>query len=135
MMRAATTVLGWGFLSTLVLVGPAQATQSISCLDMKSDSSVDILLGAGPVSKVLRVLIGVGERLLTTEPSLPGERVVIAQAFDDGEVFRIDLVDEQATKLVATIRLIYADHDSLPLRIGFVRIGDDPAVGISCEGP
>ena len=61
----------------LLIPGAAQATGSISCTDMKADSGVDILLGAGPVSNVLRVTIALGERQLTTEPSLPGERVTI----------------------------------------------------------
>jgi len=117
------------------LAGTAHATVSISCSDMKSDSSLDIVLGAGPVPNVFSVAVSVGGRLLTTEPSMPGEPVVIAQAFDDGEVFRIDLADQQATKRVAAIRLLRGDHDTLPLQIGFVQIEDEPPVGISCEGP
>lgn len=114
---------------------PAHATQSITCTDMKFDSSVDILLGAGPVSNVLRVSVAIGERELTTDASLPGEQVVKAQSFDDGEVFRIDLMDLQATKRIAAIRLLRGEHDSAPLQIGFVQIEDEPPVGISCVGP
>ena len=94
-----------------------------------------ILLGAGPVSNVLSVTVDIGERHLTTVPGQPGEKAAIAQAFDDGEVFRIDLVDDQATKLMAIIRLIRADHDETPLQLGFVQIENDPPVGVSCVGP
>ena len=121
--------------ATLLLTGPRYATVSISCTDMKGDSSVDILLGAGPVSNVLSVTVDIGERHLTTVPGQPGEKAAIAQAFDDGEVFRIDLVDDQATKLMAIIRLIRADHDETPLQLGFVQIENDPPVGVSCVGP
>ncbi|WP_156970253.1 hypothetical protein [Hoeflea phototrophica] len=136
-MRHRYTVLATIAAGILAAPGatPAHATQSISCTDMKFDSNVDILLGAGPVPNVLRVLIGIGERDLTTEPSLPGEQVVIAQSFDDGELFRIDLVDPQATKRIAAIRLLRGEHDSAPLQIGFVQIEDEPPVGISCVGP
>jgi|GEM_PF-811094 len=119
----------------LVLAGPAKATQSISCSDMKGDSGVDILLGAGPVPNVLSVTVTLGERRLGTDPAGEGEIVSIAQAFDDGEILRIDLVDQQATKRMAAIRLILAGHDTNPLRIGTVQIEDEPPVGLSCEGP
>jgi hypothetical protein len=120
---------------TAPLSNHAHATQSISCTDMKFDSGVDIVLGAGPVPNVLSVSVAVGERQLTTEPGLPGEQVAIAQSYDDGEVFRVDLIDLQATRLVAAIRLLRGDHDSMPLQIGFVQIEGEPPVGISCEGP
>jgi hypothetical protein len=119
----------------LAFAGTAHATVSISCSDMKFDSSIDIVLGAGPVPTVFSVLMSVGGRQFSTEPSLPGELVDIAQAYDDGEVFRIDLVDPQVTKRVAAIRLLRGDHDTAPLQIGFVQIEDEPPIGISCEGP
>ncbi|KGF70997.1 hypothetical protein LL06_01940 [Hoeflea sp. BAL378] len=119
----------------VLIPGAAQATGSVSCTDLKADSGVDILLGAGPVPNLLRVSIALGERQLTTEPGLPGERVTVAQAYDDGELWRIDLVDDQATKRVAIIRLLRADHDSLPLQLGFVQLEGEPPVGLSCVGP
>jgi len=121
--------------SALAIAGPAHATVSISCSDMKFDSSIDIVLGAGPVPNVFSVTMSVGGREFSTEASLPGEPVSIAQAFDDGEVFRIDLVDDQATKRVAAIRLLRADHDTMPLQLGFLQIEEESPIGISCEGP
>lgn len=121
--------------SAMATAGPARATVSISCADMKFDSSIDIVLGAGPVPNVFSVTMSVGGREFSTEASLPGEPVSIAQAFDDGEVFRIDLVDPQVTKRVAAIRLLRGDHDTAPLQLGFVQIEEEPPIGISCEGP
>jgi hypothetical protein len=121
--------------SAMTIAGPAQATVSISCADMKFESSIDIVLGAGSVPNVFSVTMSVGGREFSTEASLPGEPVSIAQAFDDGEVFRIDLVDPQVTKRVAAIRLLRADHDTMPLQLGFVQIEEEPPIGISCEGP
>lgn len=117
------------------IAGPAHATVSISCTDMKSDSGIDIVLGVGPVPNVFSVSLSVGGRDFTTVPGMPGEPVAIAQAYDDGEVFRIDLVDDQASRRVAAIRLLRADHDTAPVQIGFVQIGDEPPIGISCIGP
>lgn len=121
--------------SVLAIAGPAHATVSISCADMKFDSSIDIVLGAGPVPNVFSVTMSIGGREFSTEPGLPGEPVSVAQAFDDGELFRIDLVDDQATRRVAAIRLLRAEHDTMPLQLGFLQIEDEPPIGISCEGP
>ncbi len=114
---------------------PAHATVFISCTDMKFDSSLEIVLGAGPVPNVFSVSLAVGGREFTTQVGLPGEPLDIAQSYDDGEVFRIDLVDPQVTKRVAAIRLVRAEHDTAPLQIGFVQIEDEPPIGITCEGP
>ena len=114
---------------------PAHATVSISCTDMKFDSSLEIVLGAGPVPNVFSVSLSVGGREFTTAQGLPGEKLDIAQAYDDGEVFRIDLVDPQVTRRVAAIRLVRGEHDDAPLQIGFVQIEEEPPIGISCVGP
>ncbi|MDZ7602022.1 MAG: hypothetical protein U1A06_11685 [Hoeflea sp.] len=119
----------------LALTGAAHATQSISCSDMKGDSGVDILLGAGPVPNVLAVSIALGGRLLTTEPTMPGEKMALAQAYDDGEIVRIDLMDEQVTRRVAIIRLVRSAHAEMPLQLGFVEVDGKPPVGVTCLGP
>ena len=121
--------------SDYMAFGPAHAALSIGCTDMKSDSNVDILLGAGPVPNFLSVTIVLGERRLTTVQGQPGEQVRIAQAYDDGEVVRVDLIDLQAEKKVAVIRIIKADSRAAPLQIGYVQIDGGVAVGITCEGP
>ncbi len=123
--------LAWG----LATADPAHAALSIGCTDMKSDSSVEILLGAGPVPNFLSVTVVLGDRRLTTVPDQPGEQVRIAQAYDDGEVVRVDLVDPQAQNKVAVIRIIRADDKAGPFQIGYVQIDGNPAVGITCEGP
>lgn len=118
-----------------VTLGSAHAALSIGCTDMKSDSSVDILLGAGPVPNFLSVTIVLGERRLTTVQDQLGEQVRIAQAYDDGEVVRVDLIDPQAERKVAVIRIIRADSKAGPLQIGYVQIDEGVAVGVTCEGP
>ena len=120
---------------SLALTGAAQATQSISCSDMKGDSGIDILLGAGPVPNVLAVSIALGGRQLTTEPTLPGEKMALAQAYDDGEIVRIDLMDDQVTRRVAIIRLVRSAHAEMPLQLGFVEVDGEPPVGVTCLGP
>jgi len=127
-----------GFMAAALVVpfaSPAHATVSISCTDMKFDSSLEIVLGAGPVPNVFSVSLSAGGREFTTGPGRPGEPVDIAQAFDDGEVFRIDLVDPQVTKRVAAIRLIRGEHEDAPLQLGFIQIEEEPPIGISCVGP
>lgn len=114
---------------------PALATQSISCAGIETPAAVDLLLGAGPVPNILSVGVAVGERVLTTNADQPGEKVTIAQSYDDGEVVRVDLVDDQATRQVAAIRIIRADDKTGPFQIGYVQVDDGVAVGITCEGP
>ncbi|MDF1608915.1 hypothetical protein PZ897_12075 [Hoeflea sp. YIM 152468] len=134
-MRSAIPMSLAAVAAGLALAGPARATVSISCTDMKFESSLDIVLGAGPVPNVFSVSLSVGGRDFTTAEGLPGEKLDIAQAYDDGEIFRIDLVDPQVTRRVAAIRLIRGEHDEAPLQIGLVQIEDEPPVGISCTGP
>ncbi|MCY0095044.1 hypothetical protein [Hoeflea ulvae] len=136
-MRKQTALLASFTAAALAatLATPARATVSITCTDLKFDSSIEIVLGAGPVPNVLSVRVAMGDQELTTEAAFPGEVVSKAQDFDDGELFRIDLMDQQATRRVAAIRLLYADHESMPIRIGFIQIEEDPPVGITCEGP
>ncbi len=133
--KAAALSLAAGLVWGATLAGPAHATQSIGCTDMKSDSSVDILFGAGPIPNFLSVTVIVGDRRLTTVPGQPGEQVTIAQAYDDGEVVRVDLIDLQAQNKVAAIRIIRADDEAGPFQIGYVQIEGNVAVGITCEGP
>ncbi|MGI9356566.1 MAG: hypothetical protein ACR2PF_15575 [Rhizobiaceae bacterium] len=136
-MLAKSTALG---ILTFVASGfvtshSAHAALSIGCADMKSDSSIDILLGAGPVPNFLSVTIVLGERRLTTVPDQPGEQVRIAQAYDNGEVVRVDLIDPQAEKKMAVIRIIRAESETDPLQIGYVQVEGSVPVGITCEGP
>ena len=119
----------------LVLAGPAYATGSIECSDPQTSTSVNILLGAGPVPNVLSVTIVAGDKRYTTVPGQPGEQLTIAQAYDDGEIVRIDLVDQQAEKRVAAIRIIKADTETDPLQVGYVQVNNGDPVGVTCEGP
>lgn len=122
-MKIANRLLTLGTLlvSGLMLSNVAEAALSINCTNMKSDSSIDILLGAGPVPNIVAVTIKVGDRHLTTVSGQLGEKVVNAQAYDDGEILRIDLIDPQAIKQTAAIRLVRRDHQSQPIQIGFYR--------------
>ena len=119
----------------LALAGPAGATGSIECGDLGSRARVNILLGAGPVPNVLSVTLAHGDKRYTTVPGQPGEQLSIAQAYDDGELVRIDLVDQQAEKQVAAIRILKADTDTDPFQIGYVQVADGDPIGVTCEGP
>ena len=59
----------------------------------------------------------------------------IAQAYDDGEMVRVDLMDVQAERLLAAIRFIRADDKAGPLQIGYVQLPDTAPIAITCEGP
>lgn len=119
----------------LTLAGPAHATGAIECGDPSSSTSVNILLGAGPVPNVLSVAIKAGGNRFTTVPGQPGEQLSIAQAYDDGEIVRIDLVDMQAQKRVAAVRILRADGEADPFQIGYVEINGHDPIGVTCEGP
>lgn len=131
----AVPVFAAALVAGLTLSVPAKATVSIECSGLSSSAAVSLLLGAGPVPNFIQVSVAVGDRLLTTVAGQPGEQVTVAQAYDDGEIVRVDLVDLQATKQVAAIRILRADDKAGPFQIGYVQVDDDLPVAISCEGP
>lgn len=133
--RKCALLTSSAFAVLLAMVGQAHATVSIECTDIKQDTGVNLLLGAGPVPSFLSVTIALGDRLITTVPGQPGEQATIAQAYDDGEFVRVDLVDTQAENKVATIRIVRADESTGPFQIGYVQIDEGVAVGITCVGP
>jgi len=134
--RLAVGLLGVGVLGMCVVggAGPASATSAISCSAIDGGAGIDILFGAGPVPSVFAVTVSQQSRVLSTQ-GLPGtEPVSIARAFVDTETVKIDLLDDQAERLAASIRLLRSAGDE-PLQIGYLKVENQPPVGVTCIGP
>ena len=123
-------------LASLFLPKPALSTVSISCLGIDSDTSVDVLFGAGPVPSVLDVTVRDGASHFSTRDKDGATLAFVARAYVDEEEIRSDLVDEQAEVLVVSIRVVRFEGGEVePFQIGYVRVGEAQPVGISCVGP
>ena len=114
---------------------PANATVGIGCTGMTTDAGVDILFGAGPVPNFLEVTVVAAGQKISTRAQDGFTEANIAQAYDDGEMVRVDLMDVQAERLLAAIRFIRADDKAGPLQIGYVQLPDTAPIAITCEGP
>lgn len=114
---------------------PAWATATIGCSGIGNDAEVTLTIGAGPVPNLISAVVSVNETLLTTIDGQNGQKASIAQAYDDGEVLRLDLVDEQAENALAAVRIVRADDKSGSASAGVVQIHGLAPAAILCEGP
>ncbi|MTI43006.1 hypothetical protein JM93_01821 [Roseibium hamelinense] len=118
----------------LTLAGPALATSNITCDAFEGAAVADILFGAGPVPAIIDVTVGTGNDYYTTKGLPDAVPLVIARAFTDAETVKIDLMDDQAERLLVSIRLLRSAGEE-PLQIGYLQVGDEPPVGVTCIGP
>ena len=96
-------------LCLLGLATQAQATALISCAGSDGDAGVDVLFGAGPVPSVLDVTFSVGAEMFSTQGRDGMGEAVIARAYVDDDIMRIDMMD--------------------------IRLRDLAPIGIACDGP
>ncbi len=114
----------------------AHATASISCGGIDGDVGVDVHFGAGPVPTVLDVSVSWSGKLLSTQNREGSTALNFARSYVDSQEMKIDLVDDQATVNLVTIRVVRNDSESTgPYQIGYVRVGEDAPIGILCDGP
>lgn len=122
-----------------ILTGHAHATSNLECTGIESDAGISILFGAGPVLNALEASVSLGERYITTYTHQDAEHASIAQFHANKNELSLDLMDEQAEVLIASVRILrYYDETndkSEPLQIGYLRINGASPVGITCEGP
>lgn len=117
----------------------ANATSNIECTGIEADASASILIGAGPVLNALEASVSIGERYITTYTHIDAEHANIVQFLANKDELSLDLMDEQAEELIASVRILrYYDETndkSEPLQIGYLHINGASPVGITCEGP
>lgn len=121
---------------SFALATHAHATAGISCGGIDGDAGVDVLFGAGPLPAVLDVTFSVGSEVYSTQNREIGSRGVIARAYVDDEMMKIDLLDDQVSTHLASIRVVRYDSETTgPYQIGYLRFRNEAPIGISCDGP
>lgn len=133
--------LGWfiSLMAPIVMTGHAHATSSIECSGINTDADVSILIGAGPVLNALEVSVGLNDRVISTYSDTKFEHGNIVQFQANEYELNVDLIDDQAAVLLASVRIIrYGgenDGSAEPFQIGYLAIDGEPVVGITCDGP
>ncbi|MEM9999920.1 MAG: hypothetical protein AAF940_03470 [Pseudomonadota bacterium] len=118
------------------LATTAHATATISCGGIDAKADVDVLFGAGPVPSVLDVTFSVGSQMYSTQGREGMSEAVIARAYVDDAIMNIDLMDDQVSVHLASIRVLrFESEASGPFQIGYIRLRDQAPIGIMCDGP
>ncbi len=129
---------GW-IIALMAATGQAHATSNIECTGVNSDAGVSILIGAGPVLNALEASVALNERYITTYKHQEGEHANIVQFKANEYEVQLDLMDDQAEVLLASVRILkFIDKnndESEPYQIGYMHLNGSQAVGITCEGP
>lgn len=116
--------------------GQAWATSSLFCSGIDTDVSAQILFGGGPILNALEATVGVAKTEITTRTDLTDQPAAIVQFKGNDDEIHLDLVDSQATIVLASLRVLRFDNGvDEPLQIGYVKIAANPPAAIRCEGP
>lgn len=127
--------LAW-IIAFIAMTGHAHATSNIGCTGIGSDADVNILIGAGPVLSALEVSVGLGERVISTYSDTKFEHGNIVQFHANEHELSLDLMDDQAEVLLASVRILrYDDNENEPLQVGYLHVNGAQPVGITCVGP
>lgn len=127
--------LAW-VIALLAMSGHAHATSNIGCSGIGSDADVNILFGAGPVLNALEVTVGLDEQIISTYSDTKFEHGNIVQFHANEHELSLDLMDDQAIELLASVRILrFDDNENEPFQIGYLHVNGAPPVGITCVGP
>ncbi|WP_305989477.1 hypothetical protein [Roseibium sp. MMSF_3544] len=117
-----------------LLASPASATSNMFCDGIDSGVEVNILFGAGPVLTIIDVTLSTETQYFSTQKRDGATPAWIARDFADDDMVKVDLIDDQASDLIASIRVVRSD-DEEPYQIGYVQLTGSPTMGVTCVGP
>jgi hypothetical protein len=119
----------------LALAAPAAATESIVCASEDNSASIDVLVGLGlDVISVDRVTVEVKDKTWATNAD--GEqKIVVGQAFEDGEKLILDLTAEGMAPIVASLRLFKVSEGEDYASGGTLKVVGVGAWAVTCSGP
>lgn len=130
---------GAALLVLLAFARPALATEWVICKAQgKHGPEVRILLGAMNVIAVSRVDMSVASQSWSTDPTVEGagaSRIMVGQAFEDGDSLKLDLTDEGMGRIVAQLRLMKAGEGDMVAMGGTLTVAGQGAWAVVCDGP
>lgn len=126
-VRAATLVL------SLLAAGPAVASGSIGCVGADGAVRIDLTVGALPVLKIVAATIEARGTALSTGGE--DDPILVGQAFGDGERILADFTDDNAERIVASLRLVKAEGEGEVAMAGTLSLRGHGVHAVSCTGP
>ena len=114
----------------------AYATGSIGCHALDgSTARVALTRETSPAPAGLVVRREADGRRWSTVAGEEGERLGIAQAFVTEEWLAVDLVDEGATRRIASVRVLRVEEGRHAHQYGYLHLPGVAVHPLSCEGP
>lgn len=114
----------------------ALATSSVHCRGMQgSRANLSLTLAPLPAPVVLFVRIEVDGRRWSTAPGEEAEPLAIAQSFTTPEGIAVDLVDDQAMRRVASLRVLRVEEGRRLHQYGYLQLHGLAVHPVVCEGP
>ncbi len=124
-----------GVLASIPFV-PALATETVSCSATDgSDVTIEMNLSSGmPADLPNWVRITAGETAWSTlgidEGATP---IAMYQAFNDGDLFAVDVADEPVSNVVASLRVLKGEEGGTIVRAGYLRIIGASIHPVTCD--
>jgi len=124
----------WSTLLVLLSAGQAFATSSLECSGIGTDAGVSILFGAGPMLNAIEADVFIDQRGISTRQYQDVERAAIMQFSADQNQLRLELMDDQADKHLATVHIVrQIDGANEPVQVGILNIIGVQPVSIVCD--
>jgi hypothetical protein len=128
----ALALLGFGAFAA----APAEATGSLACSAIDgSGASVEMNVTLSPVEAPLWIRVSLKDELWSSLPDDNATQVAISQAFSDATELSVDVADEQAERIVASLRVLRTEHDEARYQFGYLYLLGRGVFPVSCEGP
>jgi hypothetical protein len=129
---AAAAILG----SIAVMAPAALATGSVHCQGLEgAPARITLTLAPLPVASVLFVRLEAEGRRWSTAPGEAAEPMTIAQAFTTGDGIAVDLADDQASRRIASLRVLRVEEGRRVHQYGYLHLHGIAVHPVSCEGP
>jgi hypothetical protein len=135
-------VAGWwraaaALLAALAAMPPAAlATGSVECRGLDgAPASVSLTLAPLPVPAVLFVRIESNGQRWSTAPGEAAQAVTLAQTFTTDDAIVVDLVDDQFTRRVASLRVLRVEEGRRIHQYGYLQLHGLTVHPLACEGP
>jgi len=118
----------------LALATPAGATEWIDCIADGDAASVNILVGEVAVIAIASANVEAGGKKWATDAQ-GDAKIIVGQAFEDGDKMLIDFTDEGVSSVVASVKLFKASGGDRDAVGGTLTVAGVGAWAVTCTGP
>jgi len=115
---------------------PAMATEWLDCTSFDFNQRVQLLAGGVDFHQFSAATLYVNGADWSTSPEAqPGAPLDIGQAFWDGELLLVDLIDPAAQTVLAELRVFVTSEGADDVKGGVLRVPGKGAWVVVCTGP